>query len=82
MIEIVIGSVIGAIVSLIIAELYHRRASKETSKEMDRLASLNSEIRETLDHATSVIEDSSETTETIKKHAVAGTSDDPEYPYK
>jgi len=82
LIEIVIGSVIGAIVSLIIAELYHRRASKETAKEMDRLASLNSEISETLDNATSLIESSSESTETIKKHAIAGTPDDPEYPYK
>lgn len=82
MIELVIGSVIGAIVSLLVAELYHRRASKETAKEMDRLAKLNSEIRETLDHATSMIEVSSKSTETIKKHAIAGTPDDPEYPYK
>ena len=82
MIEIVIGAVIGAFVSLIIAEIYHRRASKETSKEIEKLSALNSETRETLDEAIAIIAKSSESTELIRRHAVMGTTDDPEYPYK
>ena len=82
MIEIIIGAVIGAIVSLIVAEIYHRRASKETSKELDKLSALNSEISEALDHAVSIIAVAAENTDVIKRHAVIGTPDDPEYLYK
>ncbi len=82
MIEIVIGAVIGAVVSLIIAEIYHRRASKETSRELDNLSALNVEISETLEHAVSIIGASAESTELVKRHVVAGTLDDPEFPYK
>jgi gas vesicle protein len=82
MFEIVIGAIIGAFVSLIIAELYHRRAGKETAKELEKLANLNVEITNTLNDAISIISESAENTELIKQHAVVGTSDDPEYPYK
>lgn len=82
MIEIIIGAVIGAIISLIVAELYHRRASKEMSEEIEKLAALNEGSRNMLGHALSIISTSAESTVLIKQHAVAGTSDDPEYPNK
>ncbi|MGO5000495.1 hypothetical protein [Oceanisphaera sp. W20_SRM_FM3] len=82
MIEIIIGAVIGAIIYLIVAELYHRRASKEMSEEIERLAALNEESRHMLGHALSMISTSAESTELIKQHAVIDTPDDPEYPYK
>ncbi|MBU3823236.1 MAG: hypothetical protein H9917_00205 [Candidatus Oceanisphaera merdipullorum] len=82
MIEIIIGAVIGAIISLIVAELYHRRASKEMSGEIEKLAALNEESRDMLDYALSIISNSAESTELIKQHTVIGTPDDPEYPYK
>lgn len=82
MIEIVIGAVIGAVVSLIVAEIYHRRASRETSAEIEKLSALNAETRETLDHTLTIIAASAESTELIKRHAVMGTPDDPDYPYK
>ena len=76
------GAVIGAVVSLIVAEIYHRRASKETSEEIGKLATLNTETREMLDHALMIIAASADSTELIKRHAVKGTPDDPDYPYK
>lgn len=82
MLDIIIGAIIGAIVSLIIAETYHRRASKETAKELEKLSNLNTEISSTLGNAIAVISETAETTELIKQHAVAGTPDDPDYPYK
>ncbi|MGL0931707.1 hypothetical protein ACSTDZ_21950 [Vibrio vulnificus] len=82
MFDLVFGAVIGAIVSLVIAEVYHRRASKQTAKELEKLSNLNIEISNTLESAIAIISESAESTELIKQHAVAGTSDDPEYPYK
>lgn len=82
MIEIIIGAVIGAVVSLAIAETYHRRSSRETKKELDRLAKLNDSISAELDEVSSLVGSVRESSELIQKHVVAGTSDDPEYPYK
>ena len=82
MFEIVIGAVIGTVVSVAIAEIYHRKASKGTLKELDKLSSLNKQISSTLEDAITVIGHSAEDTKVIKKHAVLGTPDDPEFPYK
>ncbi|EOB3921722.1 hypothetical protein ACIJC2_004645 [Vibrio parahaemolyticus] len=82
MLDIVIGAVIGAIVSLIIAETYHRRASKETARELEKLSALNKEISNALESAASVIAETAEDTEIIKRHAILGTPNDPDYPYK
>lgn len=82
MLDIVIGAVVGAIVSLVLAETYHRRASKETALELEKLSKLNVEITNTLESAMTIIAESAENTELIKQHAVVGTPDDPEYPYK
>jgi gas vesicle protein len=82
MIELIIGSIVGAIVSLIIAEIYHRRASKETKSEIDRLSKLSEELRKALQNVQIILYSTSENTEIVKKHSVAGTPDDSNYPYK
>jgi len=81
-IELIIGSIVGVIVSLTIAEVYHRRASKETKSEIDRLSKLSEELSETLQEVQTILYSSAETTKIVEKHVVAGTSDDPNYPYK
>lgn len=82
MIELILGAVIGGIVSLIVSEVYHRRAAKELNDETTKLKKVNAEIVANIDSLLEIQEDISEKTETIFKHSVAGTPDDPDYPYK
>lgn len=82
MVEIIIGSIIGALVSLIIAEIYHRRASKGLQNEIELLEGANKKLLKTLDEVIDSQESIAEKTEVIHDHTVAGTPDDPDYPYK
>ena len=76
------GAVIGAIISIIIAELYHRRASRETQKEIDCLKKLSSELKESLEEVKETSFYTANVTDKVKEHIVRGTPDDPNYPYK
>lgn len=82
MLELITGAAIGAIVSIAIAEIYHRRASKETQKEINNLKILAKELQETINETKESSQYIAEQTELVKKHVVAGTSDDPDFPYK
>ncbi len=82
MLELIIGSIIGAILSILIAEVYHRRASKETQSEIKKLKSLSEELKKSLEEIEQYSLYAAETAETIVKHVAFGTPDDPEYPYK
>ncbi|SDX46224.1 hypothetical protein [Nitrosomonas oligotropha] len=82
MIELIIGAILGTIGSLVIAHFYYQKSSCELNKS---IADLKNEI-ESLKIITKSLNEASglilEDTELIRKHAVIGTTDDPEYPYK
>ncbi len=82
MIELIVGAILGTIGSLVITYIFYRKASRDLDvsivvlkTEIEDLQSITKELQE----AAFVI---SSDTEIIRKHAVVGTSDDPEYPYK
>jgi hypothetical protein len=82
MIELIVGAILGTIGSLVITHIYYRKSSHELEvsitvlkSEIEVLQSITKELQE----GASVI---SSDTEIIRRHAVAGTPDDPEYPYK
>ena len=82
MLEFILGAVLGTFGSLAITHIYYRRSSRELEEsivvlksEIKSLQSITIELQD----ATSAI---SSDTNVIRKHAVAGTSDDAEYPYK
>ena len=82
MIELIIGAILGTIGSLVIAHFYYQKSSYELDKS---IADLKSEI-ESLKIVTESLNEASglilKDIELIRKHAVIGTTDDPEYPYK
>jgi len=82
MIKIIMGAVIGALVSFAIAEVYHRRSRKGLQKEIDSLRDANQSLSESLEEINSAAQYSADLSEIIRKHAVAGTPDDPDFPYK
>jgi gas vesicle protein len=82
LIELAIGVVIGTLASLVIAEAYHRRASAETKREVDRLRELAEELSKTVAEIKHSSFYAAEMTEVVKRHVTANTPDDPEYPYK
>jgi gas vesicle protein len=82
MIELIIGAVIGTLVSIAIAEVYHRRSSKGLREEIDSLRDANKSLSESVEELNSAAQYSVELGEIIRKHAVAGTPDDPDFPYK
>ena len=82
MIELVLGAAIGALVSVLIAEIYHRRSSRDLNDLIGRLQDKNEKLGEMISNLESWHELHSDDLQTIRKHSVAGTPDDPEYPYK
>lgn len=82
MIEIVIGAVIGTIVSLLIAEVYHRRSSRDMNELIAKLEKKNQKLGEMLTNLDEWQEQHFDDLQMIRKHSVAGTTDDPDYPYK
>ena len=82
MIELIFGAVLGALVSVLIAEIYHRRSSRDMDELISRLQEKNDHLGEMLDNLEGWQEFHHADLQTIRKHAVAGTTDDPDYPYK
>lgn len=82
MIEIVIGAVIGTVVSVSIAEVYHRRSSRAMNALIARLEEKNQKLGEMLTNLDEWQEQHFDDLQMIRKHSVAGTTDDPEFPYK
>jgi hypothetical protein len=82
MIDIILGAILGTITSVVIVHFYYRRSTQDLEREVDdlrkELQNLKSMSRELQDVADMIIANS----EVTKKHVVAGTPDDPEYPYK
>jgi len=82
MIELVIGAALGALVSILIAEVYHRRSSRDFNTIIGRLQEKNEKLGKMIANLEGWHELHYEDLQTIRKHSVAGTPDDPEYPYK
>ena len=82
MIELVIGAALGAVVSLLIAEAYHRRSSRDLNGLIGQLQEKNVKLGEMISDLEGWHELHYDDLQTIRKHSVAGTPDDPEYPYK
>ena len=82
MIKMLIGAAFGALGSWVVAEIYHRRSRREMENELEQLNSENARLSEALAEMRASQEAVATRTETIHKHAVAGTPDDPDYPYK
>lgn len=82
MLELISGAILGTIGSLLVAHIYYRISSRELDSSINNL---KNEI-ETLKSVTQELQSASSVilsdTEIIRKHAVIGTPDDPEYPYK
>ena len=71
----ILGSIIGALTSLIITHFYYKKAGSELDEQTKMLGKIVNDSQELLE---SIAKDS----EIIRKHSVAGTIDDPEFPYK
>jgi hypothetical protein len=82
MIETIIGAIIGAAVTLIISELYYKRSSKDLNKQVVSLESKVTRLDSLIHNLEEWQKVHFDSLQTIKKHAVAGTIDDPDYPYK
>ena len=82
MVELIIGALIGTVISIAIAEIYHRRSSAGLRQELQRLEASNEKMRQSIKDLDEVASKISEDTELTKRHTVAGTPDDPDYPYK
>ncbi len=82
MIDTIIGAAIGAVISILIAQLYHRRASAALQQEIETLKSSNDTMHQSIKDLDDLASKIREDTEITKRHTVAGTPDDSEYPYK
>lgn len=78
----IVGALIGAVISWSIAHRYHKKASDELQIQIDAITRLNKELAKSVNKLIDVSNLTAEKAEMIEKHAVAGTSDDPNYPYK
>ncbi|WP_143026639.1 hypothetical protein [Ferrimonas sediminum] len=78
----IIGALIGAVISWSIAHKYHKKASDEFQVQIDAITQLNKDLAQSVGELIDVSNFTAEKAEMIEKHAVAGTSDDPNYPYK
>lgn len=82
MIELIIGAILGALASLTITHIYYRKSSIELENLINNLKiEVNSlqNITEELQNTSNI---NLEYSTIIKKYAIKGTVDDPEYPYK
>ena len=82
MFELLFGAIFGTISSLIISHIYFTKSSDEFERSIEMLKIEISELRavsQNLAYSSEVIAND---TSMIGRHAVSGTIDDPEYPYK
>ncbi|GIU36334.1 hypothetical protein L2719_14950 [Shewanella schlegeliana] len=78
----IVGAIIGAVISWSIAHKYHKKASDEFQVQIDAITLLNKDLAKSVSELIDVSNFTAEKAEMIEKHAVVGTTDDPDYPYK
>lgn len=78
----IVGALISALISWSIAHKYHKKASHEFQIQIDAITQLNKDLAQSIGELIEVSNCIAEKTKMIEKYAVAGTSDDPNYPYK
>ncbi|MGR5239147.1 hypothetical protein [Vibrio alfacsensis] len=84
-----VGALIGALISWGIAHRYHQKASIEfddqissLTEQINSLSELNKSLSKSVEELIAVSNFTAEKAEIIEEHALAGTSDDPNWPYK
>lgn len=78
----VVGAIISAGISWFIAHKFHKRAGEELQGQINAITELNKSLAASVRELIEVSNFTAEKAEMIEKHAVAGTIDDPNYPYK
>lgn len=76
------GAIIGALVSWSIANRFHKKASAEFQIQINEISKLNQDMAKTVSELIEISHTTAEMAEKIEAHVVAGTPDDPEFPYK
>ena len=80
--ESILAGVLGAVATWLVAHLYYARSTNDLKREVEtlreKLTSLES-ATQALQNATEVMQ---KTSDRMFRHVVAGTPDDPEFPYK
>ena len=80
--DVVLGAVLGSLVSLVLAEVYYRRSSADLRQQVSELCELNEKLRESSEAVEGLLGTVGKDVALARKHAVIGTTDDPEFPYK
>lgn len=78
----VVGAIISAGVSWVIAYKFHKKAGEELQGQIDSITELNESLAASVEKLVEISYFTAEKAEMIEKHAVSGTIDDPNYPYK
>lgn len=78
----IVGASFGAGISWFIAYRFHKKAGKELQVQINSLTELNNLLAESVRELTDISKLTAEKAEIIETHTVAGTSDDPRFPYK
>ena len=76
------GASIGAGISWFIAYKFHKKAGKDLQAQINSIKELNDLLAESVRELTDISKLTAEKAEIIETHTVAGTSDDPRFPYK
>lgn len=82
MFEVIIGAGLGITASIAIAEAYHRRAARQFDEQIAVLSEINESFQTYMVEIKSALRNLGRESAVIRKHAAAGTLDDPNYPYK
>lgn len=78
----VVGAIISAGISWIIAYKFYKKAGEELQGQIDSITELNQSLAASVRELAEISYFTAEKAEMIEKHAVIGTIDDPNYPYK
>ncbi|MGE0865037.1 MAG: hypothetical protein AB7P34_14160 [Vicinamibacterales bacterium] len=82
MLSVILGAILGTAASLAIAHFYYSRSTRDLKAEVDGLREPLATLRSLTQDLQAAVEAIQADTHLTKKHAVANTPDDPEFPYK
>jgi hypothetical protein len=82
MLSVVLGAILGTFASLAIAHFYYSRSTRDLKAEVNDLREQLAALRLISVELQDSTEAIARSTEITKRHVVAGTIDDPEFPYK
>ena len=82
MFELIVGSMLGAICSIAITHVYYKLSSRDLNDVVQKLTSELEVLRGDSEELRQATSDIFALTSITKRHVVAGTQDDPDFPYK